>query len=142
MHMQGKPGTMQQNPTYTNVTREVASFLEQRVARAREHGIREANIAVDPGIGFGKTTDHNVALLRELDSLHALGHPVLVGVSRKRLIGALTGRPVESRTAGSLALLAWLIQHRVSVARVHDVRASVDAARILAIMMVSEDGEE
>jgi dihydropteroate synthase len=143
MHMQGTPRTMQENPRYCDVVREVGDFLAARIAVAAKAGIPAARIVVDPGIGFGKTIDHNLALLRGLPALRArTGRPLLVGASRKRFIGELTGRldPAE-RLGGSLAVLAWAVLHGVEVIRVHDAKESCDAARMLATLLVDEGDE-
>lgn len=132
MHMQGQPRTMQDQPHYVDVAGEVGSFLAGQVDRAVAAGIPRANIAVDPGIGFGKTLEHNLGLLRALPQLaRATGRPLLLGVSRKRWIGDITGRAVADRLAGSLAALAWCIQHGARIIRVHDVKESCDAARLV-----------
>jgi len=104
VHMQGVPGTMQVAPRYDDVVDEVASFLEQRLAHAVAEGIREDDVCLDPGIGFGKTLEHNLRLLARLDEIAGLGFPVVIGLSRKRFLGALTGREVASdRVAASVA---------------------------------------
>ncbi len=139
MHMQGVPGTMQRDPRYADVAAEVAAFLSGRVAAAAAAGIDPGRLVVDPGIGFGKTAGHNLVLLAQLDRLRAaVGRPLLVGVSRKSLLGSLTGRPVGERLAGSLALLACLCRAGVDIARVHDVRESFDVVRVLARMAQEE----
>ncbi|MEN6297902.1 MAG: dihydropteroate synthase [Rectinema sp.] len=130
MHMQGTPQTMQCVPSYANCLGEVFSFLEGASNRALEAGIDREAIILDPGIGFGKLKEHNLALLKGIDRLKTLGYPVLVGVSRKRLIGELTGKDVQERLAGSLgaALAAWL--NGADILRVHDVSQTVDALRV------------
>lgn len=130
MHMQGTPQTMQRAPSYADCLGEVCSFLEKAAARALGAGVAREAIVLDPGIGFGKLKEHNLALLKGIDRLKALGYPVLVGVSRKRLIGELTGREVPERLAGSLgaALAAWL--NGADILRVHDVAPTIDALRV------------
>lgn len=128
MHAQGTPETMQDNPTYTDVVLEVVQHLSDRVAAARAAGIAEANIIVDPGIGFGKTLDHNLALLSHLSVLHMLGVPVLVGASRKRFIGTLTGvEAADERVHGSVAVALSAVAQGVQILRVHDVAATAQA---------------
>ncbi|MCO5045497.1 MAG: dihydropteroate synthase [Kiritimatiellae bacterium] len=134
MHMQGNPRTMQVQPEYRDVVQEVAEYLRARVAVARAAGIDAARIAVDPGIGFGKTVQHNVSLLTHLDALVELGQPIAVGVSRKSFLGALTGRPVNDRLAPSLAALSFSVLRGAHIMRVHDVKESCEIARILAIL--------
>ncbi len=122
MHMQGTPRTMQKNPTYQNVVEDVFSFLEERIAFAGNHGIPREKIIVDPGIGFGKTLEHNLSLLKHVSRFHDLGCPVLVGASRKGMIGLVTGMPVGSRQFGTAAIVAHCVRERVQIHRVHDVR--------------------
>lgn len=130
MHMQGEPGTMQDRPAYDDVVGEVAAFLRARMAAAQDAGIGPDRLLVDPGFGFGKSLDHNCALLRELAALETLGVPVLVGLSRKRMIGALTGREAGERLAGSIAAAALAVRAGARVVRTHDVAATVDAVRV------------
>jgi dihydropteroate synthase len=122
MHMQGEPRTMQENPRYDDVVSDVKAFLEERLAFALGQGISEERIWLDPGIGFGKTLEHNLELLRRLEEIVALGRPVVVGASRKRFIGALTGQPEGQRLAGSLAAAVLAVARGASMVRVHDVR--------------------
>lgn len=132
MHMQGEPKTMQESPQYHDVVGEVSSWLRRRVDALVATGIPVDNIVVDPGIGFGKSVDHNVELLRGLTEIaSACARPVLVGVSRKRFIGAITGRDVEDRLAGSLAAMVFAITHGAQIIRVHDVKESCDVARMI-----------
>ncbi|WP_142805029.1 dihydropteroate synthase [Tepidiphilus sp. J10] len=130
MHMKGEPRTMQHSPVYTDVLAEVEEFLEERTAALQAAGVARERILWDPGFGFGKTLEHNAALFRALPRL-AARQPLLVGVSRKTMIGQITGRPVGERLAGSLtaAVLAWV--HGAAIVRVHDVAATVDAREIL-----------
>lgn len=151
MHMQGTPRTMQQAPRYDDVVAEVAAFLEARAAAAEAAGVTE--VWIDPGIGFGKTVDHNLALLGRLDRLVALGRPVLVGTSRKSFVGRLAAAsdaglgapaaaagaldrfepvPVGDRLEGSLATATWAVLHGARMVRVHDVLATVQATRVVS----------
>ncbi|MDD2928763.1 MAG: dihydropteroate synthase [Sideroxydans sp.] len=131
MHKQGTPQSMQQRPDYDDVVREVSDFLQQRIAAAVAAGIGQERIVIDPGFGFGKTLAHNIALLRELDSFSALAVPVLAGMSRKSMLGAITGRDVSDRLAASVAAAMLAVQRGASIVRVHDVRETVDALKIL-----------
>lgn len=130
MHRQGGPKDMQVEPRYADVVVEVAEFLRQRVLAAEQAGIGRSRLVVDPGFGFGKTLAHNVALLRELRSFTALGVPVLAGLSRKSMIGALTGREVGQRVSGSVAAAMLAVGQGASMVRVHDVAATVDALKV------------
>jgi dihydropteroate synthase len=127
MHMQGEPRTMQDNPRYDDVVAEVRAFLSGRVADCEQAGIARNRIAVDPGFGFGKTVAHNLALLRRLDEIAALGVPVLAGLSRKSTLGAVTGRAVTERVAASVAAALLAAQRGAKILRVHDVRETRDA---------------
>ena len=127
MHMQGEPTTMQQAPAYGDVVTEVAAFLEAQVQSCLQAGMEPGRIAIDPGFGFGKTLAHNLQLLRGLPRFAATGYPVLVGLSRKSMIGALTGKPVGERLAGGLALALWAVQGGASIVRTHDVGPTIDA---------------
>lgn len=131
MHMVGEPGTMQADPRYDDVVDEVRRFLVERVAACRAAGIGGDSIAVDPGIGFGKTVQHNLELLRNLRAFTELGGPLLVGVSRKSMVGMITGRPVGERVVGSATLAAACIERGANIVRVHDVAATVDAVKIV-----------
>jgi dihydropteroate synthase len=132
MHKQGKPQTMQERPDYQDVVAEVHGFLTERVAAAEAAGIRRDRIVIDPGFGFGKTLAHNLVLLRELGRLNDLGVPILAGLSRKSMLGALTGRDVGQRLAASVAAALIAVQRGAGIVRVHDVGATVDALKILA----------
>jgi dihydropteroate synthase len=132
MHMQGEPGTMQAAPNYSDVVREVRDFLGARASACVAAGIARARIAVDPGFGFGKTLEHNLALLAGLPALAADGLPVLAGLSRKRMIGALTGRAEGDRMAGSLAAAVVAAMRGARIIRAHDVRETVDALAVVA----------
>lgn len=127
MHMQGTPATMQQQPRYDDVTREVREFLAERIAFAESRGVKKAQIAVDPGIGFGKTVAQNLQLLAQFGQLGALGCPLVVGASRKSFIG---GQPAD-RLPGSLAAAAWAVAHGANVVRVHDVAETVAVVRMV-----------
>jgi dihydropteroate synthase len=130
MHMQGTPATMQADPRYGDVVAEVRDFLRARAQALEAAGVVRSRIAIDPGFGFGKTPVHNVQLLRGLAALAALGYPVLAGLSRKRLIGDITGRPVDDRVAGSVAAALIAVQNGASLVRVHDVKETVDALKV------------
>ena len=131
MHMQSTPSTMQQEPAYTDVVADVITFLRARVAALQAGGVARARICVDPGFGFGKTVEHNVALLRAIGRIEQeLGLPVLAGLSRKSMIGALTGRAVPQRLAGSLAGALAAVAQGAKIVRVHDVAETVDALKV------------
>ena len=130
MHMRGEPVTMQEAPRYDDVVAEVGAFLQERAAQARAAGVEE--VWVDPGIGFGKTLEHNLALLRSLDRLVAGGVPVVVGASRKGSLGQLTGgAPVDDRLEASVATAVWAVEQGAAMVRVHDVAATVRALALL-----------
>jgi dihydropteroate synthase len=130
MHMQGEPATMQQRPEYTDVLAEVSRFLASRVEACEAAGIPRERICVDPGIGFGKTPAHNLALLARLAEVGVHGRPVLVGVSRKSLVGIITGRAPGDRHAGSIAFAALAAAGGASIVRAHDVAETLDAVKI------------
>jgi dihydropteroate synthase len=130
MHMQGTPATMQKEPRYDDVVAEVAAFLRERALSLEAAGVARERIVLDPGFGFGKTLEHNRMLFRGLPRIAALGYRVLAGVSRKRMIGDLTGREVGERTAGSVAAALLAVQNGASLVRVHDVRETVDALKV------------
>ncbi|MBQ0832042.1 dihydropteroate synthase [Marinobacter sp.] len=130
MHIQGEPETMQDRPEYQNVLRDVGEFLTQRVRVAVQAGIDAQNIILDPGFGFGKNLEHNVRLLASLEQLHSLGHPLLVGMSRKSMLGLITGREVDERLSASLAAATISAMKGASIIRAHDVRETVDAVRV------------
>jgi len=130
MHMQGEPATMQNAPAYRDVVREVRAYLEGRIGACRAAGIAADAIAIDPGFGFGKTAAHNLELLGRLEEFTTLGVPLAVGLSRKSLAGALTGRAVGERLAGSVALAAIAASRGASIVRAHDVAETLDAVRI------------
>ena len=130
MHMQGTPATMQAAPQYGDVVAEVAAFLRDRAKELDAAGVARDAIVLDPGFGFGKTVQHNIELFRALPRIAALGYPVLVGISRKRTIGEITGRPPGERLAGSVAAAVLAVQNGASLVRVHDVKETVDAMKI------------
>lgn len=132
MHMQGEPRTMQAAPAYADVVGEVREFLASRVAACEAAGISRQRIAVDPGFGFGKTVEHNLVLLRNLAGLAPAGCALLAGLSRKSLLGVLTGRPVEARLAGGIAAAVMAVLHGARIIRSHDVAETVDALRVAA----------
>jgi dihydropteroate synthase len=136
MHMQGDPGTMQVDPHYSDVVAEVADFLAERVAAAEAAGIDLNRIAVDPGFGFGKTLEHGIELLHRLDELVVPGLPLMVGLSRKSLLGRLTGRAVSDRTYAGVAAHVLAVERGARIVRVHDVAATRDA---LAVLQAVED---
>ena len=130
MHMRGEPETMQQNVAYADVLAEVRDFLAARAAACQAAGIGRERIVVDPGFGFGKTVEHNLDLLRRLPELVLLGYPLLVGLSRKSTIGALTGGGAAERLAGSVAAALAAVARGAKIIRVHDVRETVDALKV------------
>lgn len=131
MHMQGEPRTMQENPHYADVVVEVAAFLAERVAAAEAAGIALNRIAVDPGFGFGKTLEHNIELLRRLDELVVPGLPLLVGMSRKSMLGLITGRAAPDRVHAGIAAHVLAVLRGARILRVHDVAATRDAVAVL-----------
>ncbi|MGG7055636.1 dihydropteroate synthase [Nitrosomonas sp. ANs5] len=131
MHMQGTPETMQNTPHYSDVVTEVQAFLAQRIDAARNAGIPAERILIDPGFGFGKTLEHNLTLLQQLDRLLALGCPILVGLSRKSMLGAITGNTVDSRLHASVAAALLAVIKGAKIVRVHDVKATRDALSVL-----------
>ena len=130
MHMQGNPESMQQAPHYTDVVGEVTEFLLARAAATEAMGVDRSRIALDPGFGFGKTLEHNLTLAQRLNALVQTGYPLLVGLSRKSLIGALTGRDVADRLPGSLAAALACIASGSQIVRVHDVGPTQDAIKV------------
>ena len=130
MHMQGEPATMQQSAVYGDVVYEVKQFLADCAGACEAAGIVRERIVVDPGFGFGKTVEHNLTLLRRLSEIVALGYPVVVGLSRKSTIGALTGRDAGERTAGSIAAALAAVARGAKIVRAHDVRETVDALKV------------
>ena len=130
MHMQGKPRTMQQAPHYNNLCGEVYAFFQERINTALVAGIKKEQLILDPGFGFGKTLEQNYELLGRLDHFHTLDLPLLVGMSRKSMIGQLLDRPVTERTAGSIAAALFAVQQGASIIRVHDVKETADALHV------------
>jgi dihydropteroate synthase len=138
MHMQGEPGTMQQNPQYVDVVGEVGEFLAMRLAACAAAGIPAERIILDPGFGFAKNLQHNLSLFKHLERLQAFGRPLLVGVSRKSMIGQVLGREVGERLFGSLALAALALVKGACILRVHDVAETVDVVRMIAAVEAAE----
>jgi dihydropteroate synthase len=141
MHMQGQPGTMQQKPYYDDIVGEVAQFLRERVAECVQAGIGEDLLVIDPGFGFGKTIADNIELLANLRQLADIGLPVLIGVSRKSTLGAITGRAVDRRLPASITAAVLAVERGAQIVRVHDVAETVDALRIAKTVMQSEYSE-
>jgi dihydropteroate synthase len=131
MHMKGEPKTMQDEPAYHDVVAEVRGFLGARMDAAVDAGIDRRRLCVDPGIGFGKRLEHNLALLRDLSRLRELGVPVLVGPSRKRFVGVLTGTEADDRVEGTAGAVAWCAAQRADIVRVHDVREMSRVVRVV-----------
>jgi len=132
MHMRGEPTTMQQNPEYPDVVAEVRDFLGERLAVCAAAGIAAERVILDPGFGFAKTLEHNLSLFKHMQALHVLGRPLLVGVSRKSMIGKVLGREMDERLYGSLALAALALNKGAHILRVHDVAQTIDVVRMLA----------
>ena len=131
MHMQGDPKTMQSDPHYDDVVSEVVSYLSERLDAAVAAGIERDALVLDPGIGFGKTLEHNLALMKNIDAFCALGRPILVGPSRKRFIGTLLETEVDDRLEGTAAAVAWLAGSGAHIVRVHDVKEMVRVVRVV-----------
>ncbi len=131
MHMQGQPRTMQREPHYDDVVAEVGAFLSARAQACREAGIAASRLVLDPGFGFGKTLEHNLALARHLRALTASGYPLLVGVSRKSMLGVLLDVPLAARTNASVVLAALLVERGACLVRAHDVGPTVEALRLV-----------
>lgn len=138
MHMRGEPTTMQQNPQYDDVLGAVADFLRERLAICEAAGISAERVVLDPGFGFAKTLEHNLSLFRRMPALQVFGLPLLVGVSRKSMIGAVLGREVDGRLYGSLALAALAVAKGASILRVHDVAETVDVVRMVAAVEAAQ----
>jgi dihydropteroate synthase len=131
MHMRGDPATMQHQPVYTDVVQEVLDFLKERIAALTGAGIARERLWIDPGFGFGKTVEHNYALIKATRRfVDELGVPLLAGLSRKSMIGAVTGKPVDQRLAGSLGGALAAVAHGAKIVRVHDVAETVDALKV------------
>jgi dihydropteroate synthase len=142
MHMQGEPATMQQAPRYDDVIAEVAAFLASRLQAALSAGVGRERIVLDPGYGFGKTHEHNLALFRQQEALLSLGRPLLVGWSRKGTLGQITGRPLGERLTASVAAALAAVARGARVVRVHDVAATVDALKVWCAAGLGEQGQE
>jgi dihydropteroate synthase len=140
MHMQGEPRSMQAAPAYADVVAEVRQFLAGRAGACRAAGIDRERICVDPGIGFGKRPEHNLALLAAIDRIADPGMPVLIGVSRKSLVGIITGRPPERRLAGSVAFAALAVMGGAAIIRAHDVADTVDAIKVASALRRAATG--
>ncbi|MFY8517411.1 dihydropteroate synthase [Pseudomonas aeruginosa] len=138
MHMRGEPQTMQDAPAYQDVVAEVGAFLQERVDACVAAGIDRERLLLDPGFGFAKTLEHNLVLFRHLQALHGLGLPLLVGVSRKSMIGKVLGREVDERLYGSLALAALALAKGARIIRVHDVAATVDVMRMISAVEMAD----
>lgn len=134
MHMQGQPAEMQNNPYYQNILLEVRDFFERRVKACVESGIDRTNIIIDPGFGFGKTLEHNYQLLSELRNLANMGFPILSGTSRKSMLGHLLNRQVDERLAGSIVTATLAVQQGANIIRVHDVKETVDAIKVITFV--------
>jgi dihydropteroate synthase len=132
MHMLGEPRTMQEDPRYDDVVADVKAFLDERMRFATAAGVREDRIWLDPGIGFGKTLQHNLELLRRLDEIVALGRPVVVGTSRKSFLGKLTGKPEKERLPGTIATNVIALERGARIFRVHDVAEVTEALTVAA----------
>ncbi len=137
MHMKGEPRSMQLNPQYGDVVKEVRDFLLERARLAVAAGVKKENILIDPGFGFGKTLEHNLALLRHLEDFAACGYPVLVGMSRKSMVGALLDTPVDDRVSGSVTLALIAAMKGAAVIRVHDVKPTRDALKVCGAVMAA-----
>lgn len=135
MHMQGEPGSMQTGPQYDNVVLEVIAFLQQRAEQCISTGINKNKIIIDPGFGFGKTLAQNISLFKHITNLKALGYPVLVGASRKSMLGQITGKDIDDRLAGSLALATLATVNGAAIIRVHDVAETADVVKVAKALM-------
>ncbi len=138
MHMLGEPGDMQDAPHYHDLVGEVSAFLDERMRACAAAGISAERIVLDPGFGFAKTHEHNLSLFRHMEALHALGRPLLVGVSRKSMVGRALNRTVDQRLSGSLALAALAMFKGARILRVHDVAETVDVVRMIAAVEAAE----
>ena len=138
MHMRGEPSTMQQDPDYPDVVAEVREFLQERLAACAAAGIAAERVILDPGFGFAKTLEHNLSLFKHLQALHSLGRPLLIGASRKSMIGKVLGHEVGERLCGSLALAALALCKGAHILRVHDVAQTVDVMRMIAAVEAAE----
>ena len=135
MHMQGKPEDMQKNPQYENVVDEIYEYLDGKASTAIDAGVSPDKIILDPGIGFGKTLDHNLSILNKISEFSSMGYPIMVGASRKSFIGAILDLPVEDRLEGSLAAAVWSVINGANILRVHDVAETVRAVKTARSIM-------
>lgn len=142
MHMQGQPRTMQALPKYANVVTDVIDFLNERIASCIDVGIKQNQIIVDPGFGFGKSLQHNYQLLNSLEKLHSIGLPVLSGISRKSMLGNLLDRKVDERLAASVAAATISVMKGAKIIRVHDVKESVDAVKVVSALNAYKETQE
>lgn len=138
MHMRGEPGNMQENPQYEDVAKEVAAFLRERIEACAAAGISSERVILDPGFGFAKNLSHNLSLFKHMQVLHELGRPLLVGVSRKSMIGQILGKDVGERLYGSLALASLAVAKGARILRVHDVAETVDVVTMIAAVEAAE----
>jgi len=129
MHMKGTPKTMQENPEYKDVVGEITDFFKERIEFAKSHGIEQ--LILDPGIGFGKKLEHNLAIFKHIEKFKELGYPILIGASRKSMIGMILNLPPEERLNGTLALTAYCVMHGIDFVRVHDVKENVEVVKVL-----------
>jgi len=136
MHMLGEPRTMQESPRYKDVIGDIKRYLSDRIDAAERAGVSPRKIMIDPGIGFGKTKDHNLEIIARLSELRTLDKPIVIGVSRKAFIGKITGMPVEDRLEGSVAAAILAVAHGASLVRVHDVGPTVRALAVSHAIMV------
>ena len=141
MHMQGEPRTMQEDPRYDDVVAEVTQFLSERVAECVDAGLGEDLLVLDPGFGFGKTPTDNIELLANLRQLLDIGQPLLIGISRKSTLGAITGRDVDQRVPASVAAAVMAVERGASIVRAHDVAETVDALRVATAVMKLDTSE-
>lgn len=140
MHMKGTPKTMQQNPEYVDVVEEIKEFFKERIEFAKSKGIKRENIIIDPGIGFGKKLEHNLAILNRIDEFKSLEVPLLIGASRKSMIGMILNLPAEERLNGTLAITAYCAMHNIEIVRVHDVKENIEVVKVIeAIKNVDKD---
>ena len=135
MHMQGNPQTMQMAPHYEDVVVDVEQFLADRLQACISHGIAKNRIILDPGFGFGKTREHNIRLIQQLEKLHSIGQPLLVGLSRKSVLGAIAGGDENQRLYASIAASVISAMKGAKIVRVHDVKATVDALKVVTAIL-------
>ena len=136
MHMQGTPQTMQVNPQYNDVINDISAFLQARLQATIDAGVPASRILLDPGFGFGKTREHNITLIQQLESFANLGQPLLVGLSRKSILGQVTGNDVDARLYASIAASVIAAQKGAKILRVHDVKAAVEALKIISAVQI------